>query len=229
MLFDAGGTLYRPVGGRWNPRFDFEEVLLRHHPDVSEARFQEAFEAGDRFMDEAPSTPPRDAYHRAVLRELGVLEPSERLLEELRRPLDDPVVELYPDVLPALEALREGGVRMAVVSDNWVGVEALLDELALLAFFDAVVVSEAVGARKPDPRMYRAGSDALGLAPDGCLFVDDDPDLVRAAVDLGYRGVIIDREDTVRRPDVDRIDGLDELMSLLRMQAPHRAGSPDVS
>ena len=33
-LFDSGDTLTRPIGGRWNPRFDFEEVLARHCPEA---------------------------------------------------------------------------------------------------------------------------------------------------------------------------------------------------
>jgi putative hydrolase of the HAD superfamily len=39
--------------------------------------------------------------------------------------------------------------------------------------------------------MYRAGSDALGLAPHECVFVDDAPDLVAAAIELGYGGTAI--------------------------------------
>lgn len=55
-------------------------------------------------------------------------------------------------------------------------------------YFQGFVISEVMGCCKPDPRMYAAGSDLLGLAPRHCLFVDDDPDLVSAAVDLGYDG-----------------------------------------
>jgi putative hydrolase of the HAD superfamily len=36
--------------------------------------------------------------------------------------------------------------------------------------------------------MYRHASDALGIEPADCLFVDDDPSLVAAAIDLGYQG-----------------------------------------
>jgi hypothetical protein len=28
VLFDAGGVLIGPVGGRWNPRYDFEDIVL---------------------------------------------------------------------------------------------------------------------------------------------------------------------------------------------------------
>jgi len=41
--------------------------------------------------------------------------------------------------------------------------------------------------------MYQAGSDALGLLPHECVFVDDDPDLVAAAIELGYGGTAIIR------------------------------------
>jgi FMN phosphatase YigB (HAD superfamily) len=28
ILFDAGGVLIRPIGGRWNPRYDFESIVF---------------------------------------------------------------------------------------------------------------------------------------------------------------------------------------------------------
>jgi putative hydrolase of the HAD superfamily len=64
-----------------------------------------------------------------------------------------------------LERLRAAGVGMAVVSDSWPGLESLYRQLGLDAYFQAFVVSAVLGRRKPDPRMYRAGSDALGLPP----------------------------------------------------------------
>jgi FMN phosphatase YigB (HAD superfamily) len=48
--------------------------------------------------------------------------------------------------------------------------------------------------------MYRHASDALGLAPAECVFVDDDPDLVVAALKLGYQGR------WMRRTNADRVD-----------------------
>ena len=108
VLFDTGDTLTRPIGGRWNPRFDFEEVLLRHVPDAPADRFAEAFAAGQRFLEESRTTPPRDDYHRAILAELGMENIPRVLLDDLDRPLDGPHVEPFPDVRPALEGLRAG-------------------------------------------------------------------------------------------------------------------------
>jgi putative hydrolase of the HAD superfamily len=72
-----------------------------------------------------------------------------------------------------------------------------------------------MGCRKPDPRMYRAGSDGLGLAPSECLFADDDPELVLAAIHFGYLGVAIDRYGSARRSDVEWIENLTDLWPLL--------------
>lgn len=85
--------------------------------------------------------------------------------------------------------MRADGLLMCVVSDNWAGLEDVYRRLDLCQYFAGFVISEVLGCRKPDPRMYAAGSGLLGLEPAACLFVDDDPELVEAAVRLGYRGV----------------------------------------
>ncbi|GAA3272566.1 hypothetical protein GCM10020218_016250 [Dactylosporangium vinaceum] len=55
VMFDAGGVLFGPVGGRWNPRYDFECIVLRHRPGI--ASFADAIAAGQRFLDESTTTP----------------------------------------------------------------------------------------------------------------------------------------------------------------------------
>lgn len=44
-MFDAGGVLTRPIGGRWNPRYDFEDIVMSHHPQVPQDLFPRAIEA----------------------------------------------------------------------------------------------------------------------------------------------------------------------------------------
>lgn len=217
VLFDTGDTLTRPIGGRWNPRFDFEEVLLRHLPDAPADRFGEAFEAGRRFLDEAPTTPSRDDYHRAILAELGIEDVPRAILDDLDRPLAIPHVEPFPDVRPVLKQLRARGIRMAIVTDGWGDARTVRqkhDRIGLDGFFEAFAVSSELGCNKPDARMYRTASDALGLAPAECLYVDDDPALVRAAVALGYRGAAICRCGSPPPADVHALSRLDELLPL---------------
>ena len=51
--------------------------------------------------------------------------------------------------------------------------------------FDGVVISGEVGIRKPDPRIYAMGAEAIDLRPDQCVFVDDLPGNLKPARELG--------------------------------------------
>jgi putative hydrolase of the HAD superfamily len=92
-------------------------------------------------------------------------------------------------------------------------------DLDIERYFEGFVISEVLGCRKPDPRMYAAGSDLLGLDPGDCLFIDDDPQLVSAAVGLGYHGVAIARDE--QPPAAVRV--INSLDALLPIVARRRA------
>ena len=140
---------------------------------------------------------PRPAWpsttRRSCTRSVSAGRPQ-KLLWELEQPGARPPVEPFPEVPGVLERLRAAGVRMAIVSDNWPGLDGLYRRLGLHTYFQAFVISAVLGCNKPDPRMYQAGSEALGLSPHECVFVDDAPDLVAAAIELGYGGTVIVRE-----------------------------------
>ena len=70
--------------------------------------------------------------------------------------------------------------------------------------------------------MYRAGSDALGLPPRECVFVDDAPDLVAAAIELGYGGPAIIR--TSEAPTT--VPWIGTLEDLVPMTGPASSDTP---
>jgi HAD superfamily hydrolase (TIGR01509 family) len=84
-----------------------------------------------------------------------------------------------PEAGPVLAALAERR-RLAVVS-NWPHaptIERYVAAHGWSAYVAAVVVSERVGAIKPDPAIFRAAEAALGLGPrdrERILHVGDDP------------------------------------------------------
>ncbi|GAA1976353.1 HAD-IA family hydrolase [Catenulispora subtropica] len=194
LLLDSGGVLIRPIGGRWNPRADFEPTVRAHAPHVTADQLAAAVSEGDRFMAAVTTTPDRHDYHRAMLARIGVEATPELLADLVREVPPSGILESFPDVIPTLTALRARGVPMAVVSDAWPNLPDLHAALGLNGFFAAYAISAVLGCTKPDPRMYRHASDALGLEPGECLFVDDDPELVAAAIALGYQGRAMVRE-----------------------------------
>jgi HAD superfamily hydrolase (TIGR01509 family) len=56
--------------------------------------------------------------------------------------------------------------------------------------FDAVVISGEVGMRKPEPRIFEHVLRLIDLPATECVFVDDLPHNVTAAVELGFVGVV---------------------------------------
>lgn len=54
-----------------------------------------------------------------------------------------------------------------------------------LEIFDVVVDSWEVGVRKPDPAIFRITCDKLGVEPHRASFVDDIPDFVESAKQVG--------------------------------------------
>lgn len=100
----------------------------------------------------------------------------------------------YPEVVGVLDELR-GIARLAVVTN---GMEehqrTKLDAAGLTRVFDVVVSSSAVGASKPDPRIFRAALERLsGRAADAVMVGDNPARDVAGAQAAGLRAVWIDR------------------------------------
>lgn len=100
--------------------------------------------------------------------------------------------DLYPDVRPTLNALREAGVRVVVAGNQTVRAAELLRGLGLPA--DAVATSGEWGVAKPDPRFYERVAKLAGMPREEVVYVGDDPvNDVIAAKTAGLRTAHIRR------------------------------------
>jgi putative hydrolase of the HAD superfamily len=97
---------------------------------------------------------------------LGLDALTETLLAALR-------FRAYPDVRPALDALRERGVKLVVVS-NWdVSLHDVLALTGLAPLLDGVLTSAEFGAGKPGPAIFEAALARAGATPAQALHVGD--------------------------------------------------------
>ena len=93
-------------------------------------------------------------------------------------------------MLELMRELREGGYRMAILTNNVREWEPLWrSKLPVDEIFEVIVDSAWVGMRKPDPAIYTLTAEQLELAPEVCLFVDDNELNVQAARELGMHAV----------------------------------------
>lgn len=123
----------------------------------------------------------------------------------------------YPESQRCLIALRQRGLRLAVLTNFALpSIQLTLRHVGLdPSWFSALLSSAMIGIRKPDPAAYLAATEALGLPPQECVFVDDLLENVEAACALGMRGVLIDRQRRSEAGHVTRIDSLDGLLDLV--------------
>jgi putative hydrolase of the HAD superfamily len=82
---------------------------------------------------------------------------------------------LRDEVPSVLASLSARGYRLGVIS-NSIGRQTMPRNLAAYGidrYFHPVVSSACVGWRKPNVRIFRAATDALGLGPSACAYVGD--------------------------------------------------------
>ena len=86
-----------------------------------------------------------------------------------------------PGMVEVLARARAAGLRTAVVSNT--------DATTCPYAVDAAVLSGEAGVRKPQIAAYLLAAHRLGVDPGECVFVDDAPGNVQAAVAVGMVGV----------------------------------------
>jgi putative hydrolase of the HAD superfamily len=121
--------------------------------------------------------------------------------------------ELYDDVLPVLGRLREGGLKLGLVSNTSRDLDAFVRHFDLGV--DAWISSGMHGKVKPSPLIFRAALDLLDVEPGDAVMVGDTPeDDVEGARSCGLQAILLDR--TGRFPEhPDRIESLSELPELI--------------
>lgn len=209
VSFDAAGTLFEtsePVGETY-------ARVARAHGIAAEATaveraFRAAFASAPPLAFPGASPTARPAHERAwwyavVRQSLGVRR-ADAAFDACAAALFDHYARagawrVFPDVRPTLDAFRTRGIRLVVVSNFDARLAPLLDALGLATAFDHVEPSTVAGAAKPDPRIFHAALETIGVAPDDAMHVGDAlVDDIEGARAAGLRAVLIDRRG--RRP-----------------------------
>jgi len=84
----------------------------------------------------------------------------------------------FPNLQPTLRRLREQGVSLGIVTNGSESHQrATIRALEIESYFDAILVSEAEGVRKPDPRIFRRVCERLHVTPAETIYVGDHPEV----------------------------------------------------
>lgn len=93
---------------------------------------------------------------------------------------------VFADTIALHAHLVEAGIKTYAITnfsaEKWM---QMLPEWAFMQKFEGVVVSGVEGLVKPDLRIYELFCTRFGLAPQDCLFIDDNPTNVAGARQAG--------------------------------------------
>ncbi len=178
VLFDWGDTLFEPP----HAPVVIVEAAAERGVTVDAERaarvWEDLWAAGKSPQEIATDRDLSAEAHRAVW--TALFRPADALAPGIAKALYERVMDPfrwvpYPDAAPTLRALRERGVRVGVVSNIARDLRPVFAKHGLLALVDAFVLSYEIGAAKPEPKIFLAACEKLGVAPAETLMVGDHP------------------------------------------------------
>jgi len=173
-----------PVSSLGPNRYDIAVAFL----DQLWERAREVDPESERDLDPARH---RAVFDRTIAEAPGIdLELADALYAIMHRQWD-----VYDDVLPVLEALRDKGVRVAMLSNVGFDLTPTLERTGVGALVNGAVLSYAVGVVKPDPGIFQRALEVLDLPASEVLMVGDAWRDDAGAAALGVRTLILPRTD----------------------------------
>ena len=103
-----------------------------------------------------------------------------------------------PRMLEAVRRLRERGLRVGALTNNWRREQTNGSHL-LREHFHVFIESSVVGLRKPDPRIYQLVCRELGVEPAQTAFLDDIGRNLKTARALGLTTIKVDAPEVALR------------------------------
>ena len=182
IIFDYGGTI-DSRGVHWS------EVIWDGYQasavPVSKEEFRQSYVMAERELAKVRHILPHHNFYDLLLIkmriELGDLVarevlPADFALEEnavaIARYCYDAARGSIEEARPTLEALY-ARYPMVLVSNFYGNVESVLSDFDGRKYFKTIVESAVVGVRKPDPKIFALGVEALGLNADEVLVIGD--------------------------------------------------------
>lgn len=188
IIFDFGNVLVQ-----WHPELVYREYFgdeakawwfLRHVADMD---FRQRIDAGESLDD--------------CIREKQAQYPEyEQAVELYRSKWREMLTDEVPGMREVILELRSKNYEIFGLT-NW-SMETFpeaREHFGILQMIDRYVVSGAEGLVKPDPRLFQVLLDRYGLKAEDCIFVDDNPDNVAAAKDIGMQGILFTNAEKLRK------------------------------
>lgn len=108
-------------------------------------------------------------------------------------------ISLYPDARKILAAVRnrrisDFGVKTGIITNWGSRIQIVLESFGLMHHFDTVICGVSPLKPKPDPSIFFAACESIGLAPNECVHIGDSIyDDALGAQDAGLEAIWLNR------------------------------------
>ncbi|MCJ7562106.1 MAG: HAD family hydrolase [Thermoplasmata archaeon] len=225
VLFDAGGVLWD-----LNPTHKelISRVLSSNGEDVDDAKLISAMRKAERVTDLAFSklhgkdeSSFQNDYDRIVLEEIRSVIDLETFSRDMSKEFETHAMKVeswvpYPDAIPTLIATKTRGFVVGLISNATELARRVLANLDMEKYFDLIVISDEVGVRKPDKRIFEIALDMAETRAHRSLFLGDRPSIdMVGAIGAGMKAILVDRNEAFPDSQYLRISSLDSLARYL--------------
>lgn len=185
-IFDIGGVLLN-----WNNTYLFEDVdntLL-----IDESQRHDAWKSNMDLLEVGKIT--EEEFWSKFTKEVGI---TEKVPSNLMTRAIESKSFLNEDVLSIAKRMRELGLKTGILSNTNTPHSNYLKRLHFFEHFDEVVLSQEIGYRKPESEIYTYTLKKLGILGNDAFFVDDLPENVEAANEVGIHGILFQGVEKLR-------------------------------
>ncbi len=119
--------------------------------------------------------------------------------------------QIRPGTKEALQAIRDSGRRLGVISNSDGHIEELIRSAGLGEYFDSFSDSALVGSEKPDPGIFRHALASLGATAAESIYLGDVYSLdYLGAKGVGMAAALMDVSGSYRDTGHPRVESLEE-------------------
>jgi len=187
-IFDLGNVIvdidFNRVFGAWS---DFSRVPL--------ATLKQKFVMGEAFHQHERGEISDEAFAEALCHEMDL----PLSYEQFSHGWQAIFVGLRPEVTAIMRKLRQQGHRVVVLSNtNRLHTTFWPDEYPeVRESADHIYLSQEMGMRKPETRIYQQVLEAEGFSANDTVFFDDNVDNIEGARQLGINSILVTGKDTI--------------------------------
>lgn len=187
-IFDLGNVIvdidFNRVLGAWS---DFSRVPL--------ATLKQSFTMGEPFRQHERGEISDEAFAEALCEEMSL----SLSYEQFSAGWQAVFVSLRKEVITIMQQLREQGHRVVVLSNtNRLHTTYWPEHYPQIsAAADSIYLSQEMGMRKPEARIYQQVLAQEGYSADDAVFFDDNVDNIEGANRLGITSILVTDKNTL--------------------------------